>query len=263
MMTLYLNENVDAQDIRANATAAGVTGVALSLGHVCVVSTGGGVVIGEAPGAPPSDAEQQFLPQLRQLSNRFPNLKIVLEHVSTAAGVETVKALSTNVAATITAHHLELTVDDVMSRNGSGITQPHNYCKPLAKNASDREALRQAVEHPKFFLGSDSAPHPIESKQVTGGCAAGVFTSAYLIAYLCDTFYKMNRSKYLYDFTCARAADFFGFPRKGLEDGKPYLRISRDATRVADSISSPLTSVVPFKAGEFLAFSVNIEIFRE
>eukprot|EP00922_Rhytidocystis_sp_ex-Travisia-forbesii_P019933 GHVS01029417.1.p2 GENE.GHVS01029417.1~~GHVS01029417.1.p2 ORF type:complete len:146 (+),score=21.21 GHVS01029417.1:492-929(+) len=138
----------------------------------------------------------------------------------------------TNVAATITAHHLELTVDDVMTPNGSEIAQPHNYCKPLAKQLADREALRQATEHHKFFLGSDSAPHPIEAKQKSAGCAAGVFTSAYLIAYLCDTFDKISRSQFLYDFTSSRAADFFGFPRSGLVEGKPYLKISPGPTRV-------------------------------
>eukprot|EP00922_Rhytidocystis_sp_ex-Travisia-forbesii_P047946 GHVS01071462.1.p1 GENE.GHVS01071462.1~~GHVS01071462.1.p1 ORF type:complete len:231 (+),score=40.15 GHVS01071462.1:147-839(+) len=196
-----------------------------------------------------------------KLCSRFPSLKIVLEHVSSAAGVVAVKELP-NVAGTITVHHLELTVDDVMSADGSVVVKPHNFCKPLAKTKADREALRQAIRHPKFFLGSDSAPHPIEAKEVVGTsngcCAAGVFTSPLLIAYLCDSLDKLGCLDQLEDFASSRAADFFGFPRKRVVAGSPCLLIERKQTKVPMAFSfSPSITIVPFRAGEYLNFTVT------
>lgn len=89
------------------------------------------------------NAEEQFLPHLIDLAHRFPSLKIVLEHATTAKAVETVKSLSENVAATITLHHLALTVDHVVGN-------AFHYCKPVAKTPKDREALRQVIRDGKW-----------------------------------------------------------------------------------------------------------------
>ena len=117
------------------------------------------------------NAESRFLPVLSQLAAKFPNLRIILEHMTTEAAVETVAKLGPQVAGTTTAHHLHLIVDDWAGN-------PFNYCKPVAKTVADRKALlRAAVSgNPKFFFGSDSAPHPITSKVGGKGAAAGVFT---------------------------------------------------------------------------------------
>ena len=105
-------------------------------------------------------AEEAFIPTLFDLHHRFPRLRIVLEHCTTAAAVDAVRRCGPTVAATVTAHHLFLTVEDWAGN-------PFFYCKPVAKTPSDRRALLEAVVSgdPKFFFGSDSAPHPVTSKQ--------------------------------------------------------------------------------------------------
>ncbi|KAI6097441.1 Dihydroorotase, partial [Pisolithus croceorrhizus] len=128
------------------------------------------------------NAENAFLPHLKKLHEAFPKLRIVLEHATTRAAVDMVKSLGDTVACTITAHHLAMTVDDWAG-------QPWNYCKPVAKYPSDRQALQEVVHqgHPKFFLGSDSAPHLAHAKSVatpSQPCAAGVYTSPILLPFL-------------------------------------------------------------------------------
>ncbi|KAM0793457.1 hypothetical protein ACM66B_000900 [Microbotryomycetes sp. NB124-2] len=147
------------------------------------------------------DAEIRFLPHLKEIHRKFPSLRIVLEHCTTAAAVECVKTLPDNVCATITPHHLALTIDHAVS-------SPLNFCKPVAKYPSDRAALRAVIRegHPQFFLGSDSAPHPSGSKMPTmkvtrasldgtedevtlpSPCAAGIYTSANLIPLVATVF---------------------------------------------------------------------------
>jgi dihydroorotase len=147
---------------------------------------------GECPSNPQRNicilnAEEEFVnTALLFLHNKYPKLKIVLEHVTTKAGVEAVKRMGSNVAATITAHHLMLTVDDWAGKN-------HNFCKPVAKYPVDRDALREVVKegNPKFFLGSDSAPHLKETKECRNGCA-GVYTSHYLIPYVLTIFDRLG-----------------------------------------------------------------------
>ena len=120
------------------------------------------------------NAQSEFLPILTTLSQSFPRLRVCLEHLTTAEAVETVKNLGERVAATITAHHLHLVVDDWAG-------DPMNYCKPVAKAFADRTALLRAATsgNPKFFFGSDSTPHPITSKYGKGKIAAGIFTQPY------------------------------------------------------------------------------------
>lgn len=128
------------------------------------------------------NAEQRFLPTLLDLHTRFPNLRIVLEHCTTAAAIDAVKQCGLNVVATITAHHLSLIVD-----NWAG--DPFCFCKPVAKLPSDRDALLRtaASGNPKFFLGTDSAPHPAEAK-IGSKTAAGVFTQPYATQLVLDSF---------------------------------------------------------------------------
>lgn len=120
------------------------------------------------------NAESEFLPVLSTLSQSFPRLRICLEHLTTAEAVETVKNLGERVAATMTAHHLHLIVDDWAG-------DPMNYCKPVARAFADRTALVRAATsgNPKFFFSSDSAPHPITSKHGKGKIAAGIFIQPY------------------------------------------------------------------------------------
>ena len=145
--------------------------------------------------APPADditvlnAEEAFLPTLLDLHQKFPRLRIVLEHCTTAAAIEAVKKCGPNVVGTITAHHLFLIVDDWAG-------DPINFCKPVAKLPSDRIALLKAATSgsPKFFLGTDSAPHPLRAKKggvdahEAGKCAAGVFTQPYATQLVLEAF---------------------------------------------------------------------------
>lgn len=267
LMTLYLSPSLTPGEVR-RAAGAGIVGVKCYPQGVTTNSASGvedldayvpvfaamqdtGMVLelhGEVPrnDAAPDvcvlDAEERFLPILRELHSTFPKLRIVLEHVTTAAAVACVQELGDTVAATITAHHLMLTVDDWAGRN-------HNFCKPVAKYPHDRRALRDAVAggNPKFFLGSDSAPHPVEAKEAACACA-GVFTSPLLLAYIADAFDRIGCLEQLEPF-CGRAgAAFYGLPPL---DGTVTLR--RTPTVVPDRFGD----VVPFRAGETLAWSLD------
>jgi dihydroorotase len=207
-MSLYLHPSITPSTIK-EAKAAGITGVKSYPAGVTTNSASGVVdyepfypvfeamqaedmILNLHGESPPGDditvlnAEESFLPTLLDLHRRFPRLLIILEHCTTAAAIEAVKSCGTTVAGTITPHHLFLIVDDWAG-------DPINFCKPVAKLPSDRLALIQAAVcgSPKFFLGTDSAPHPLHAKKggagdVLGKCAAGVFTQPYATALVLD-----------------------------------------------------------------------------
>jgi len=178
---------------------------------------------GEKPGAFCMDREEAFLNTLGTIAHAFPKLRIVMEHITHQNTVKTVKALPTNVAATITVHHLVLSLDDVIG----GSLQPHNFCKPIAKSPEDREVLRDAAisGNPKFFLGTDSAPHLKEKKESASGCS-GVYTAPIAMPILAHIFEEMEALDKLANFTSKFGADFYGLPApKGtlvLEKGEPW-----------------------------------------
>ncbi len=188
--------------------------------------------------------EEIFLPTFLKLAERFPNLKIVLEHVSTFIAVENVRQLGKNVAATITGHHLCLTLNDVI---GYGI-QPHHGCMPIPKDFNDRKALIAAATsgNPKFFLGSDTAPHPREKKECFKG-ACGVYTAPVLPQVLAEVFEKAGRLDRLEDFTSRFGAEFYELP---LNDGTISL-VKSDWI-----VSEQIGSVVPFRAGAKLQWQL-------
>jgi dihydroorotase len=143
---------------------------------------------GEMPEVYCLDRERAFLPFVGWLIDHYPRLRVVLEHITTsdsarfvADAVERGKRL----AATITAHHFMLTLDDVIGDK----LRPHHFCKPIAKRPEDAQALWQVVRdrHPAFFLGSDSAPHPVSDKECAEGCA-GVFSAPVLPELLVQLF---------------------------------------------------------------------------
>ena len=157
-----------------------------------------------------TNREYAFLPTLAVLAFAFPALKIVLEHVSTKAGVQMVKALPKNVAATITVHHLMLTLNDVI---GDGV-RPHNACMPTPKDFDDRRALRLAAMsgNPKFFPGSDTAPHRQDEKECEKG-KCGVFSAPVLPSALVEVFEDEGALDRLPDFVARFGAQFYGLPR--------------------------------------------------
>ena len=214
---------------------------------------------GECPsgdGVTVHNAEEKFLPVLHELNDRFPRLRIVLEHCTSAAAIEAVKRCGPTVAGTITAHHLFLTSNGWSGENGS----VHNYCKPVAKSAHDREALlRTAVSgNPKFFLGTDSAPHSVEAKHAG---AAGVFTQPYATQLVIDAFEIGIREGVLLreDMTKEVLHGFLGkFGRSFYRTPATQERISvfaSGSTRVAKSIpvesssGDESTTIIPFRSG--------------
>ena len=239
-MALYLVPELTPEEVELAFKTSGVTGVKSYPRGVTTNSAAGvesydpyypifakmeelGMTLhlhGEVPDVSVMLAEEMFLSKLEELHAAFPTLKIVLEHCSTEAAVECVKRLGPSVGATITAHHLDITIDDVV---GCG----HLFCKPVAKLPSDRTALQEVVRsgNPKFFLGSDSAPHPAHKKEAYTA-AAGVYTSSHLCVYLADTFDRLGMMHRLENFACKFGAEYFGIPVR--MDEKPITLVKKE-----------------------------------
>jgi dihydroorotase len=166
-------------------------------------------VHGERPGKFCMDREREFLIDVERLALGYPRLRIVLEHVTTEAAVEMVKCHGSNLSATITAHHLVLTLDDVIG----GMFSPHNFCKPIAKTEADRAALVKAAVsgNPKFFFGSDSAPH-LQGKKECGAGAAGCFTAEVALPLLAGVFDCAGHPDRLEAFVSRAGARAYGLP---------------------------------------------------
>ncbi len=165
---------------------------------------------GEAQGAKIDvfEREWMFLDTVRAIHREFPRLRIVLEHISTRAAVECVMRLNDRVAATITAHHIRFNRTDML---GAGL-RPLLYCMPVLKHRDEMLAVRRAAVsgNPKFFLGSDSAPHPTDRK-ISTCCAAGAFTAPTLLPMLVDTFEQTGLLKQLGAFASEFGPHFYGF----------------------------------------------------
>lgn len=188
------------------------------------------------------DREAVFLETLNWIAEHFPGLRIVLEHVTTAAAVKVVLDLPENVAATVTVHHLILTLDDVVG----GKLKPHYFCKPLAKRPEDRAAIVQAAlnGNPKFFLGTDSAPHSRQAKECAA-CSAGIFTAPVALPMLAEFFNGHHALDKLEDFTSVFGANFYGLPSN---TDTLTLALNEDAGQAAE-VPAEYGGVVPFTYG--------------
>jgi len=200
---------------------------------------------GEKPGVFSLDREEKFLEEFSETALRYPGVRLVLEHISTAAAVGRVAELGPNVAATITLHHLEITLDDVVG----GMLKPHLFCKPLAKRPEDREALRQAAfsGNPKFFYGTDSAPHHKGRKECASGCA-GVYSMPVALEGLVAVFDGAGQLDRLEDFCASYGADFYGLSRS-----TESVTLVREDWRVPELVDG----VVPYRAGEVMAWKID------
>ncbi|MCG3201576.1 MAG: Dihydroorotase [Gammaproteobacteria bacterium] len=157
------------------------------------------------------DREMVFIEHvLAPLLEQFPGLKLVFEHVTTADAVEFVLSQPGNVAATITAHHL------LLNRNAmfDGGIRPHHYCLPVLKREDHRQALLRAATggSPKFFLGTDSAPHARHTKETVCGCA-GLYTAHNALELYAEAFEQADALDRLEGFASFHGADFYGLPR--------------------------------------------------
>mgnify|MGYP006414572359 FL=1 len=164
------------------------------------------LVHGEVPESFVMDRESDFLPTYDELAQKFPRLKIIMEHITTAAAVKLLDRYE-NVHATVTLQHLLITLDDV----AGGLLNPHLFCKPIAKRPEDRDALLHAAltAHPKLMFGSDSAPHLLEKKECCG-CAAGVFTAPVALAMLAELFDAHDALDKLQAFVSGNAQSIYG-----------------------------------------------------
>ncbi len=196
------------------------------------------------------DREKAFLEMtLGPLVERFPDLKVVLEHITTRDAVQYVEVTGPNIGATITAHHL------LMNRNALflGGIRPHNYCLPVLKREEHREALVEAAisGNPKFFLGTDSAPHAKHTKEAACGCA-GLYTAHAAIELYASAFEEAHALDKLEGFASFHGADFYGLPRN-----KDRITLVRKEWRVPDSYKFGEHEVVPMRAGESLAWQLR------
>jgi len=151
------------------------------------------------------DREKEFMSVYESLAKAFPKLKIIMEHITTKDAVNMLKKYD-NLYATITLHHLIITLDDVVG----GMLQPHLFCKPIAKKYEDREALLNLAlnGNSKVMFGSDSAPHPQHAKE-NCGCAAGVFTAPIALQVLVELFDKHNKLENLQKFISDNAVAIY------------------------------------------------------
>lgn len=196
------------------------------------------------------DREAVFIQRaLVPLMSRFPGLKIVFEHVTTAEAVDFVSAAGASLAATITAHHL------MINRNAlfQGGLRPHHYCLPLAKREHHRLALRRAATSgsAKFFLGTDSAPHPVAEKESACGCA-GIFTALTALELYAEVFAEEGKLDRLEAFASLNGPAFYG-----LEPNEERITLRRDGTVVPKILAAAGTEIRPFRAGERLAWRLG------
>jgi len=190
------------------------------------------------------DRETEFLPVYELLAKNFPDLKIIMEHISTKEAADLLDKYK-NLYATITVHHLLFTLDDVVG----GALNPHTFCKPILKRPEDRDALLNlALEaHPKVMFGSDSAPHPQHKKETANG-AAGIFTAPVSLQLLCEIFDQYDKLDNLQSFVSDNAQNIYGICPEFKEitlENRPF------------TIPETYGSVVPILAGETISWAIE------
>ncbi|MDX2469840.1 MAG: dihydroorotase [SAR324 cluster bacterium] len=196
------------------------------------------------------DREKVFLEKvLGPLLQRFPRLKVVLEHATTKDAVDFVTEAGPNLAATITAHHLLLDRNDLLV----GGIRPHYFCLPILKRRTHKEALVAAATsgNLKFFLGTDSAPHPQGAKESACGCA-GVYTAHEALGFYAEAFEAANALDKLEAFASFSGPDFYGLPRNGKK-----ITLVKEAKEIPSSIPFGEHPLVPFRAGGSVAWQVK------
>ena len=273
IMTIYLTDTTTAQDIKA-AKAAGVLAAKMYPAGATTNSHSGVsslsslfpvlealvendmllLVHGEVTEAHVDifDRERVFIEQhLSQIVAKFPELRIVLEHITTADAVEFVSKSSAKVAATITPQHLMLNRNDMLV----GGIRPHNYCLPVLKRATHQQALRAIVAsgNPKFFLGTDSAPHAKHRKESACGCA-GCYSAWSAIELYAQVFEELGALDKLEGFASHYGADFYGLPRNN-----GTITLTRETWQIPEEITLPDGNpIVPFFAGQQVNWKLKV-----
>lgn len=195
------------------------------------------------------DREKVFIDRtLSRLASDFPELPMVLEHITTRDAAQFVTAANDNIAATITAHHLLYNRNDMLV----GGIRPHYYCLPILKRNTHQQALIDAATsgNPKFFLGTDSAPHSRDKKENHCGCA-GSYTAYAAIELYAEAFEQAGALDKLEAFASHYGPDFYGLPRNN-----DTIRLEKSQWQVPELLSLGDSSVVPLRAGESLLWRV-------
>jgi dihydroorotase len=275
LLTCYLTDGADAAEIERGHAAGVFTACKLYPAHATTNSAHGVTDIrnihhvlemmqrvgmpllihGEVtdPEVDLFDREKVFIDRVfAGLVRDFPALKMVFEHITTAEAADFVAACGPNVAATITPQHL------IINRNAifAGGIRPHFYCLPVAKRERHRLAVRRAATSgsPKFFLGTDSAPHAVERKEASCGCA-GIFNAPFALESYATVFEEEGALDRLQGFTSEHGALFYGLP---LNSGT--VELERADTIVPEHVPAGSTSIVPFHAGETLRWRLRASL---
>lgn len=272
LMTLYLTDNTSPDEITAAVRSCFIKAVKLYPAGATTNSEHGVtdirrcdavleamqeqglplLVHGEVttPGIDVFDREKAFIDQVLQpLRQRFPELKIVFEHITTADAVDFVTESDAHVAATITPHHL------LLNRNSmfEGGIRPHHYCLPVLKRETHRQALINAAisANSKFFLGTDSAPHSVDKKESSCGCA-GIYSAHAAIEIYATIFEKENALDKLEVFASFNGPDFYGLPRN-----QDQITLIREDWVIPESYPMGDHSLIPLMAGETLPWKLT------
>ena len=271
LMTLYLTDNTSAAEITRAKASGFVHGVKLYPAGATTNSDSGVSSLdacGEALEAMQEsgmpllvhaevtdadvdvfDRERVFIDRhMQPLLTKYPGLKVVFEHITTKDAAEFVVSAPSNVAATITPHHL------LMNRNAmfTGGIRPHHYCLPILKREEHRLALVSAATsgNPKFFLGTDSAPHAKSSKEAACGCA-GMYSAHAGIELYAEAFEAAGALDKLEGFASFYGADFYGLPRN-----TDKITLLKTAWNVPESITFAADVLVPLRAGQSIAWKM-------
>ena len=271
LMTLYLTDNTPPSEIIRAKESGVVQGVKLYPAGATTHSDAGVTDIAQCyatleameqnnlpllvhgevtdPDVDVFDKEKVFIDRiLAPLTQRFPDLRIVFEHVTTRDAVAFVKESSSHVAATITAHHL------LLNRNAifQGGIRPHHFCLPVLKREIHRQALLEAATggDPKFFLGTDSAPHSQASKENACGCA-GIFTAHAAIELYAAAFEQAGALDKLEAFASFHGADFYQLARN-----KDSITLNKESWVIPEQLEFAGEKLIPLFAGESLAWKM-------
>jgi dihydroorotase len=276
LMTLYLTDNTPADEVRRAKASGIVHGLKLYPAGATTNSDSGVTdvrkpraaleamqevglplqVHGEVTHARVDvfDREQVFIDDVMEpLRRDFPALKVVFEHITTREAAQYVRDATGPIAATITAHHLLFNRNAIfMTVDGKAGVRPHYYCLPVLKREAHRLSLVEAATsgNRRFFLGTDSAPHPKGEKETDCGCA-GCYTALNAIELYAEAFEDAGRLDRLEAFASHFGAEFYGLPRNS---GKATLQ--RQPTTVPAELPFGATTVVPLRAGESLRWSL-------
>ncbi len=272
LMTLYLTDNTTAEDILQAKASGIVHGVKLYPAGATTNSDSGVTNLGHCVKALEAmqecgmpllvhaevtdadidvfDRERVFIERnMIPLLDRFPALRVVFEHITTKDAADFVAAAPAHIGATITAHHL------LMNRNAmfSGGIRPHHYCLPVLKREEHRLALVKAAisGNPKFFLGTDSAPHLKSAKEAACGCA-GMYTAHAAIELYTEAFEAANALDKLEAFASFYGPDFYGLPRN---TGKVTLH--KESWKVPETIRMADGELVPLRAGQEISWKMQ------